>query len=533
MVPEFLTKKSLDECACVCYNHKARSVREPCDVSVHAHNPHTRGSPLEREMKIGERRMKKKLCAVLLIVVLLSFAVAAVACNDDEAEGDSSVKLLHADGAVYPDASYYEAEHDKAMILIPGLMASSLHTTEANEFFDANTQVWGVQGFINLVKAASNEENPFRGTALSELIGCDENGIPNTKLRVDDMTDVDCYGAFQGMGYLYRLLSPDYGKQYDIVVWQYDWRETNVGSAEQLELFIEGNGWDEVMFFTHSMGGIVVANYLARSAANREKTELFMPFGAPFFGSMDAINNLFVNTTPGAGGFNLGGATIDIFGLLTDVMSEGENEFTLATLARTLSTVYELLPTQAYNESDHFDSTLSGSTFNSYEKYVGATSSILLSGQPVTMSEFLTYLQGFSWAKKADGTSIAPVANQASYVSSLYVDDGTGKKVFVTELVPTEYMLGIGVNTSIAADINANGEITEIYKSYLGDGTVPAYSASAGHALDDEHVHYVVGIEHGPLANDEKEIPASTTCLQYVPALMKLYIEKTDSELGL
>lgn len=488
---------------------------------------------------------KKTISIVLSLVLLLSLCCFALfACNKEEEE---EVKLLHTDGAVYADASYFQSKHNKAMILIPGLMASSLHTTKTDEYFETNTQVWGVQGFINLVSVAAPDDSTFRASALMNLLGSDENGTPHTKLRVDDMRDADAYGSFQGMSYLYDLLSPLYGEQYDIIVWQYDWRETNVGSAEQLELFINAKGWDEVMFFTHSMGGIVTANYLARSAANREKTTLFMPFGAPFLGSMDAIPNLFVDTVTTGGGFELAGAEVDLFGLLTEMMSEGTEKFTMATLARTVTPVYEMLPTDAFNASPFFSAdsgTVSAQvkdadgnvtkTIN-YINYVGADSSILLSGRSATMAEYLSFIASFNWAKRADGTSIAAVANQTSYVSSLLIDNGSGNKVFVTELVPTEYMLGIGMETSISADINAAGEITAYKKSMLGDGTVPAYSATAGHSLNDENVHFVVGVSHGPLANDSAldGNTADVTCLKFVPNIMKKYIEKTDSELGL
>lgn len=330
-----------------------------------------------------------------------------------------------------------------------------------------------------------------------------------------------------------------------------------MGSAEQLELFINKMGYEKVMFFTHSMGGVVVANYLSRSLENREKVELFMPFGGPFLGSMDAITNLFPKEKTGEFVFDYdnltgnslitvimdistGKSNIGVFdfalGLINNIL---ESDFELTDLARTIPSVYQLLALPSYNQTLYFDST------DSYS-YVNSDGAVSIEGKALTSDEFLTYLKGYDWTKKKNGEFMPVIDNLEAYRNNLYFSienvpdtlkdraySADGKSVFVTELVPTEYVVGCSLDTVVACNLSENGSIKKLYYSEEGDGTVPAYSASAGRPLSSDHVYIVNGIPHGPLLDNKNGYTVSTTGLKYVLKVLENYIENTDTELNL
>ena len=510
----------------------------------------------------------KRFFALFMVVAILccSFAVLSACNNETDEEAPK--------GAIYEED--YTPTKDKAMILIPGLMASALYEESTDE------PMWCPTGFIRLAKiyttrlAALNEEYPdsqrdsseykekkkyLLQNILIEYLACDEEGVPNTLARVCNMQSSNPADSFGGMGYLWEILYANYHEQYDVLVWQYDWRQSNVESAKHLEEFINKCGYEKVQFYTHSMGGIVVSNWLQK-AENREKVELFVPFGAPFLGSMDAITNLFSE---------------DAFASLKPTLDAMGLTFNLAEVARTIPSVVELLPNEEY--------------FNSYS---GGTSPITIDGVAVSYDEFYEALIAQSWAYDSNGETKSFIKNLKEYQEAFYVnatydsklgryveDASSAEKVHVSKLVPTEYVLGVGVSTckvtNLVTDENGNwklystdADLTEfsavgsIYDKYIngredgqtsgtgqkiagykdglfygaGDGTVPAGSATAGFALDAKNVHLVYGVKHGPLLNDSCDAlngfaPSYLTGLAYVNEIVPKYVKQTDSEIVL
>lgn len=504
-------------------------------------------------------KIKKFTALVLCLILLLSSSAMLIGCAKDDPEEVKIPEMqVHTLGAVYPEAGYMDVNSKKAMIIIPGLMASQLYedyTLEDGKPIEA----WGYGFFIDLVTSlldvkdgTTEEKHAFFEAAINSL-ACDENNVPINKLRVSTMDDVNAFDAFGGCEYIYDILQPLYGNQYDIFCWQYDWRQHNMGAAEQLEKFINGCGYEEVMFYTHSMGGIVVANYLSRSQENRDKVKLFMPFGAPFLGSMDAITNLFTwlpdpnapeidweyysnnlvsVVTALMGGEDLGLNLFDFAVGLVNYMLEVD--FSLADLARTIASVYELLPFDQYFNTQYFDEAKTETIMIDgipVSAYVNKNSALYKDGEAFTGTSFQSYMAAFDWAKKENGENQPAIANLVSYRDKFFFEKD-GKTVFVTELVPTEYIVGVGKSTTVAVDLTADGQIKEVYKSLLGDNTVPAYSASAGLSLTHERVHLVYGVEHGPLMNNDEANPTEKTGLRYVADILDKYIEYTDAELA-
>lgn len=504
-----------------------------------------------------------KAFTVLILVFILSCSVFIFSACDDGS--DVSVK-----GAVYEEN--FTPTKDKAMILIPGLMASALFNAETDE------AIWSPKGFLNLVgefddnlsaldakyegntynnSEYNEEKNSLLQNLLIKYMGCDDEGVPNTTVRVANMSSENPADAFGGMSYLYEDLYSKYRNQYDIVVWQYDWRQSNVESARHLEVFIEKCGWSKVQFYTHSMGGIVVSNYL-KEASNRDKVELFMPFGAPLLGSMDAVTNLFSE---------------DALAFVKDLFKGMGINFNLAEVARLIPSVYELLPTKEF-----------------FALYSEGDSPIFINGAPATYQQFMQNLLSQTWVKGSDGEIKDFIKNLESYQDAFFVnatydkakdiwveDSKSEQKVHVSQLVPTEYVIGVGKFTVNRSHLIGDDNITEdyadqdkteinaagsIFSNYigveggqgngrvsiidyetgifrgLGDGTVPAYSASCGQSLDSANCHLVYGVKHGPLLNDSIDsvngyCPAYLTGLAYIDEVLPDYVAKTDAEIVL
>lgn len=420
----------------------------------------------------------------------------------------------HSKGAIY-EINYYKPASKKAILLIPGLMASTLYDLETGD------ALWGYSRFmklaVDLISAGNKsvEEKQALVKNAIDTFSCAENHIPLVKEKVGTMLDSDGYGSFGGMKYLNDMLKPLYGKQYDIITWQYDWRQSNTGSALELEKFVNYHGYEEVIFFTHSMGGVVVANYLARNEKNRLKTKLFVPFGCPFFGSMDAIGNLYESA-------------IQSSGIMADAMSilsnSFETELSITDLARNFASVYELLPFNSFYNAGYFQ--------EASPDFTGKTSPIYFENEPSDYENSISNMKKFDWTKMTNGKFKPALEKLEKYTDNLYIDFN-GIKTFISDTVNTEYIVGVDLPTAVCAFIGKDGMLYETIKSDSGDGTVPSYSASAGNPLDAPNVHLVHGIAHGPLANgdDFEGNTSEKTGLKYVLGIMAKYVEKTDLEL--
>jgi hypothetical protein len=161
----------------------------------------------------------------------------------------------------------------KAMILIHGILGGAMYDVDSGE------AVWA----MDMVSTSEIMAMVSNLSTLTEMLSLDENGESVHNLRVANMNDErGSYTMLSMFEPLYTSLEEAYGDEYDVIVWQYDWRKDNIQSAVELQSFINDNGYDKVMFFTHSMGGNVVSQYLTMSEDNRNKVELFVPFSTPF-----------------------------------------------------------------------------------------------------------------------------------------------------------------------------------------------------------------------------------------------------------
>ena len=154
------------------------------------------------------------------------------------------------------------ATHSRAIIIIPGIMGSSLYNTTNSRY------AWN--GIMSLENAAD--------------LYLDDNGNSVKAMSLINETG----GAFNTYGTLYDELTTAFSDNFDIIFFSYDWRMNNTVAASRLASVAAP--YSEVVLVAHSMGGLVASKFLANSSANRAKTSALITIGTPFVGSAKCID---------------------------------------------------------------------------------------------------------------------------------------------------------------------------------------------------------------------------------------------------
>lgn len=411
--------------------------------------------------------IKKIYKYIVILLISLTVALSLLSCakkKDPDVEEPQGIK--------------------NAFILLPGLMGSALCDPQLG-----NIPVWGTNFMENLVL---NKDIQAYGLNryLSEVFSFDESGNPlKTMVPADINTEGDDKDGFNGMLTLYRnYLTETYGETYDVVNWQYDWRQSNTVSAEKLEQFINGKGYEHIIFLAHNTGGNVVSKYLYK-AENRAKVDLFMPFGCPFYGFHDTLGLLFPEPDE---------LKSDTFGSFLSFLPY---DF-LVTLASDMPSLYQTLPYAAMYEGLMYDNT---------------SSPVMLDGQKKTFTEIYDYMKTFQFVRTERGNLKKVFSSLITYQNADFISVG-GNPIHISKAVPTEYIVGVGVKTTMISDINSETD-SILSKSYTydGDGTVTAYSAAAGTALDSQNVHILQGVKNGDLMK-------STEYLDLIKEIISKYV---------
>lgn len=428
--------------------------------------------------------MKKFFAIVLALAIISTFVAAFAGCKKEEPK--KAMLLLHGIG----EGCLYNSETDQPVFCIT----------------DFNTQEIG-----NLITGViSTDPN----VALLDLLPVNEDGSlkDGDLIRPADMDDpTGQYVMANLMKPLYEKLVADYGDEYEVVIWQYDWRLHTDVIADKLEAYIASQGYEKIMLFTHSMGGLVASSFFKKES-NRSMTELFVPFSTPFFGAIDTtylmyegliaaipemINQFFVpipdnqliksmlslldlededyneegvpNPSAMFEGLmeklespaikmlmgTIGIDTAEIFDIFKD-------------LAKNLVSLYNLFPNEAF-----FDSPLygDGSCFTydgadkSYQEFLG-------------IFETDPYLAAMT---HMENDELKPtLANLTEYQESLMPN---GEQI--SGLVNTFYVQGSGVKTLKTVNALSDGTASYDYFTY-GDGLVSVWSGTAGLLTGDE-----------------------------------------------
>jgi len=417
------------------------------------------------------------------------------------------------DDPSYHDAMYedVETEHNKAVIILPGIAGSEL---VAGEDFDGNI---GHTGFIkendnvwlpvdldslknalleriaaNMTKAVVWEKIQELDIAMKlmdaiSMLSMDAYGNSRYKLNGKTVYPDDLMVGALGTGTnMYKGLLEEFSDERDVVFFSYDWRYSTQTTAEELEAYINGHHYESVMLVCHSMGGIVASNYLARSTENRQKVEKIVTVGTPYGGSPKA---LFTFQT---------GKFLDV-PIIDDLFKD---------LAKNLPSVYELLPYQ--------------NAINAGYEYVSLLDD---SGN----------ISGYG----TDETNkmIEDNFNSRLLSKALKTEDKVyagGQHIMNSADVDLTIIAGTNCDTINKIYVNESGEAVKIGKSAAGDGTVPLWSAILSNGAYFNHPIYLVnGVTHSSLFGDADVVSAVRAILRGNTASETDKFKKLDVNTGL
>ena len=275
---------------------------------------------------------------------------------------------------------------NNAIIIVPGFMGSELKNSDGDK-------IWSE----SLLSELSN------GISISALSKFMDLASPSSK---DGITAYNNYfGALDLYKNLYRTLSVSYGKDYTLEFYAYDWRRSSGTTGPELARYLEGKNYDNIIFITHSFGGLVCGQALAASETLREHTAMLCMVGVP------------VNGTAGIAQ----AWAQDRFGNVLGLGSFGSVENSaIRRIICTLPSVYEMLPSA----------------------YAVETAGVV--GNCSSYSAFL------SACEESCGSFSDSLAKEAAKVNAKLYINGTS----VFDMVPTVLFGGSGYDTATSAFVS-------------------------------------------------------------------------------
>lgn len=329
---------------------------------------------------------------------------------------------------------------------------------------------------------------------------------------------------------------------WDVDVFNYDWRMDCRVNSRLLEEYINEKYPDgKVILTSHSLGGPVVAGYLARSQENRDRVLAYIANAPAFYGSVNAL--MFMDDPVGSVYDVVKGAGIDLQSMNITIADEGLQKLA-APLAQNMPSVMQLLPFPQFLDSEWYYSKAdrgedgapvappgtrlyvrkADGTFAPMPATVAPDADVyyktgcakIRGATPeqdryIFSDELYDFYTSRSWAKRKDGTLKPCVADLREYWDSLSVDtdaDGT-VDTFAPELVNTYYLLGTGIAT--LKTLVYDSETDQIYDrnemiNGEGDGTVPLSASTGGIPLtklqERDRVYIFGGHGHGNVGAD-------------------------------
>lgn len=249
--------------------------------------------------------MKKIISVLLVLVFVLSSTTMAFATDYTVSSTDDNVSVM--------------STKSKAIVIIPGILGSSLETT-------SGTKVW--LHLINYGKMELTET----GTSAYSIVSA----------------NYDNYGANNTYKTLYNELNNAFGSSFDVIFFDYDFRLSNTSAASKLAS--ELSGYSEVVLVAHSMGGLVASKYLANSSTNRSKTTAFISLGTPYLGAAKCID---VMESGEMIGMSILGINVTLF------------KNTIKNMSKNCYAAYQLLPTSKYySVTGYYPVSVSGTNYS-------------------------------------------------------------------------------------------------------------------------------------------------------------------------
>ena len=293
-------------------------------------------------------------------------------------------------------------------------------------------------------------------------------------LQQGDLRKVNVFERHAGPVAMYSSLLGTIMKNFPdrpVYLFSYDWRKSNIDSAEKLAAFIDSitdGGKVKVDLIAHSMGGIVSSHYLRE---HDDRVDKYLSFGSPYEGAPSAFNTLSSKSL--VGGF-LDVVIEKLVGIKPDVASS-------------FTSMVELLPTQRMLEKYPYQFVSTGD-LNSFQRILNSNSS------------YDKILQAAADAKVSGLADLASVDMAMSNVSNdryqqfienskLYrVNGERNGDVLLMHRPNSMFFVGNNHPTVVSGYFPGNQDILHtVYgiSTPEGDGMVPLYSATMGMTFEE------------------------------------------------
>lgn len=417
----------------------------------------------------------------------------------------------------------YKAEK-KAIIILPGLFASGLYNEETGEgvWDPLEGMVLNFGDFMNADGSIAMENVApliFKKPVLAELqkiIAENGEGSEDSVLNIMAMNDDGTpaasfvkgipwtsegrlkFGVINAQKEMYESINDNFGDDYIVEIFNYDFRLNNRFNAELLETYINDNGFTEVILVSHSNGGEVAACYLARSEANRNKVSKYISYNSPYYGSFSAINIL----------ENVDG--------MIEGLRDTLNDLNLGFIANKIDTVFDIQFKKLLNMWPVYQLLPSFELLTT--EYNGETAGYYLDGERMTFENEEALWEFYCsrpWAKLANGDLKVQLEQWLDFRASMKVELPNGEKVFSTTLVDTVYFIGENIASPNTVQFVTNSENDEIVlasntTTTHGDGTVLLPSAVV-FEKDTNRIVLVDGVDHYGVNKDFYGCVAAST----------------------
>lgn len=379
--------------------------------------------------------------------------------------------------AVLP-LSAFASEDDCPIIFIPGIMGSRLFTSD--KIFNDFTCVWDPSVF-------------FLSSFASIIKNCELHVIPPVNMNAKGAKRE--YGTFDTSKTMVDALCDQFPDR-EVYFFSYDFRKSTVDAAEKLNAFIEESNFDKVDFVAHSMGGLVVSNYVGKYGF--DKVNKMISCGTPYMGSATMLNVSF--------GKDL---------LTSDAVADGIEDMLLKVadyfvsgplgldreLRTSLVSCAELLPFVQSAEKTPM------------MKYKGLSMFIKPSFmyKPASLAEYKTLCKDLYGAKYDTAAAV-----QSNLYNNVYPQ--------ILDYENAYFVLGTAQKTISSIYYSGKGARlgADKFKTTIGDGTVTLDSESilgAVFELDSSRYCIQKTTHGGTAGQDDSE--ASRNCLEYVIDILK------------
>lgn len=216
------------------------------------------------------------------------------------------------------------------LIIIPGITGSYLYKD-----YDDHSEIWPN---VNKLVLNINKDSFLDDLSLNR----DANGNLNFPMIVGDIVrnakfenNLKDYESHIFDYFIDYFLDNGYEEDADLFVFPYDWRFSNIKTAELLDEKInevlEATGVDKVDIASHSMGGIVAKTYIKNFGGEKINHLVFM--GTPHLGAPKGAKALVY-------GDNMGLEIAKTFNILSP--------YRIKIISQNMPSVYELIPSKKY-----------------------------------------------------------------------------------------------------------------------------------------------------------------------------------------